>query len=123
LDEFILDYIISVYRNPKNFGRLEDSYSMEESNPFCGDKIKLFVKLNNNIIKEIKFTGEGCTISIFSAEILSENFLNKNIEDIMKMSEEEYLKLIPISLTPTRQKCALLSFRILKNILKDINQK
>ncbi|MGC8991995.1 MAG: iron-sulfur cluster assembly scaffold protein [Thermoplasmata archaeon] len=123
MDEFILDYIISVYRNPKNFGRLEDSYSMEESNPFCGDKIKLFVKLNNNIIKEIKFTGEGCTISIFSAEILSENFLNKNIEDIMKMSEEEYLKLIPISLTPTRQKCALLSFRILKNILKDINQK
>ncbi|MGC9122998.1 MAG: iron-sulfur cluster assembly scaffold protein [Thermoplasmata archaeon] len=123
MDEFILDYIISVYRNPKNFGRLEDSYSMEEGNPFCGDKIKLFVKLNNNIIKEIKFTGEGCTISIFSAEILSENFVNKNIGDIMKMSEEEYLKLIPISLTPTRQKCALLSFRILKNILKDINQK
>ncbi len=117
-----MDYIISVYRKPKNYGKLENAHSKSESNPFCGDRIELFVKIENEKISEIKFTGEGCTISIFSAEMLSENFIGKNVNEIKSLSDEDYLKLLPISLTPTRQKCALLSFRIMKNILRDLEK-
>jgi len=67
--EILLDH----YQNPRNFGHLENPDIVhEEGNPSCGDQIRIEIKLEDNKIADIKFTGKGCTISQASASILTE---------------------------------------------------
>jgi len=68
--ELILDHA----RSPRHFGKLDDAtHTAEGINPFCGDKLRLFVRLDNDeVIAAVKFEGSGCAISIASASLLTE---------------------------------------------------
>ena len=68
------------------------------------------------IIKDVKFTGSGCAISIASASILSENIKNKKISTLSKITGEDVLKLIGGSVAPARLKCAFLSLEVIRKI-------
>jgi nitrogen fixation NifU-like protein len=65
-------------------------------------------------IIEAAFSGEGCAISMASADLLIESILGKSIEEVKKFSKEELLELLGIELGPVRLKCALLSLKVLK---------
>ncbi len=113
LQENILDH----YKNPRNFGHpnWDFSYVYESKNISCGDEIKLYVQMVSDRITNLAFEGEGCSIAIASASILTEEFKSISIPEILKMSNEDYIKnYIGFELTPSRQKCALLVFLALK---------
>lgn len=110
--EIILDH----YRNPRNKGKIDNSeISFQDYNPVCGDRLNLDIKLDNNIVSDIKFDGEGCAISQASASILTEMLMGKSIDDLSKFSKDDLLEELGTpSLGPARIKCALLSLKVLK---------
>ncbi|MBI2611545.1 iron-sulfur cluster assembly scaffold protein [Candidatus Gottesmanbacteria bacterium] len=117
--ENILDH----YRNPRNFGELENhDKKAEEENPLCGDKFKIFLKLHTThyklqTIKDIRFSGEGCAISMASASMLTELAKGKSTKDLQKLNKDDILQMLGVELTPTRLKCALLPLEVLHKAL------
>lgn len=71
------------------------------------------------IIKDVKFTGSGCAISMASASILSEKIKGKSIDVISKITGEDILEFIGGSLTPARLKCAFLALEVIKRVTSD----
>ena len=109
--ELILDY----YRNPKNFGTLEDATCQaRDSNPLCGDIIGMQIKISDGHIADIRYNGHGCAISQASASMLTELAQGKQIEEAIKLGKQEILELLGIELSAVRLKCALLGLKVFK---------
>jgi len=110
--EIILDH----YRNPRNKGSLPNAdISIHDSNPLCGDEIDIHLKVEEDMIKDIKFEGRGCAISQASASMLTEQVLNKPLNAVKDIANEDVLENIGLmNLGPARIKCALLSLKVLK---------
>jgi nitrogen fixation protein NifU and related proteins len=110
--EIILDH----YRNPRNKGRISDAdVSFHDSNPLCGDEIDIHLKVEDDIVKDIKFEGRGCAISQASASMLTEMVMNKSLTSVRDLGKDDILENIGlVNLGPARIKCALLSLKVLK---------
>ena len=116
MDDFYRDYILDHYRNPRNFGSLERSDAeAEDLNPLCGDQIKMQLKLDDGIVKDLRFSGKGCAISQASASMLTEMVKGMKISDVAKLSKDAVLENVGIGISPTRMKCAMLGLRVLKS--------
>jgi nitrogen fixation NifU-like protein len=103
--ENILDH----YRNPRNFGKIPDAQiKNREYNPLCGDDYEFHLKLQDGIVVDAKFSGDGCAISKASASLLSEHIKKKSLEEIKKMKLADIVKLLGIEVSTARIKCALL---------------
>lgn len=112
--EILLDH----YRNPRNYGRLEDATGeITENNPVCGDTVHISVQVENDVITGVRFVGQGCSISQASASILTEYASGKTVKEILELPEQDYIELIGIPLGPNREKCALLALNALKKTL------
>lgn len=120
MDNFYRENILDHFKNPRNFGTIgKPDRSFEEENVTCGDKIGMDIKFKtagtkNPVIAEIKFHGEGCAVSMASASMLTGFVTGKNINTVLNLGTEDVLKLLGISLTPTRLKCALLPLEVLQ---------
>ena len=128
MDSLYRENILDHYKHPRNFGPLTNpDVSHEENNPFCGDRIVMGVKFQISkfkfqIIKNIKFHGEGCAISMASASMLTELVKGKTIEEIKGLKKEDILNMLGSQLTPTRLKCALLPLEAMQKALALINK-
>lgn len=117
-----LEYILDHYKNPRNFGTIEDAdFSYEEGIPSCGDVIRLDLKIRDNKLDDIKFSGTGCAISQASVSILTENVSGKEIGDIVLMTDHDMLEALGGQVSPIRFKCALLGLTVLKKALTGRN--
>ncbi len=115
MDELQMEILLDHYQNPRNFGHLENPDIVhEEGNPSCGDQIRIEIKLEDNKIADIKFTGKGCTISQASASILTELVKGKSLDEVKNFSKEDMLNVLGIPISPIRLKCALLGLKVLK---------
>ena len=111
--EIILDY----YRNPRNYGKIQDpDIAQRDSNPLCGDELEMHLKIKDDKVADVKFTGKGCAISQASASMLTELILGKDFEYVKKLTKEDILDNLGLhDLGPARIKCALLSLKVLKS--------
>lgn len=109
--EELLDH----YENPSNYGTLPNpDISHEEDNPLCGDRIRIDLIIENDIIKDVRFSGHGCTISLATASMLTEEIAGKPLAEVKQLSRDDILDMIGIPLGPVRLKCALLPLKVLK---------
>jgi nitrogen fixation NifU-like protein len=109
------DIILDYYRNPRNFGDLENpDVRAKDSNPLCGDIIEMQLKINDGMVGDIRFKGKGCAISQASASMLTEAAKGKTLDQIKAMGKPDVLQLLGIDPGPTRIKCALLGLKVLK---------
>ena len=131
--------ILDHSKHPRNNGTIENSYKLEMLNPSCGDKITVSVKLIDDIIEDIKFLGTGCSISLASASMLTEelkglsvesanvkikNFLNMIMgNEFNEDNLEDSISLQNISQLPARVKCATLAWKITEKILEENRKK
>lgn len=138
LEEVYNELIMEHSMNSYNKKKLDNSdFSEIGHNPNCGDEITLQLKLNNNIIEDMAFSGHGCAISQASTSIMIDTLKGKNIEEakeIIKIfiemikretkSEEELKKLEDaiafknVSNMPARVKCALLAWHTLEDMIE-----
>ncbi len=109
--ENILDH----FQNPRSYGKMKNSdVEASEVNALCGDKINVQLKISSGKIEKVKFEGTGCAISQATMSMLSEHVTGMKIEDVLKISDGEALKLLGIKLTPARLNCALLGLKTVK---------
>jgi len=87
--------------------------------PLCGEKLKMEIQETNGVIENIRFSGEGCAISIASASLLTEYAKGKKIKKILDFNRDDMLGLLKIKLTPARIKCALLGWEGLMNLVRN----
>ncbi|KAA0563289.1 Fe-S cluster assembly sulfur transfer protein SufU [Rossellomorea aquimaris] len=88
LDQLYRQVIMDHYKNPRNKGSLEDgSFTIDMNNPTCGDRIHLTLKVEDGIVQDAKFDGEGCSISMASASMMTQAVKGKEIEKALKLSK------------------------------------
>jgi nitrogen fixation NifU-like protein len=115
MDDLYRELILDHYQHPHNHGEIpEADISYEDSNPLCGDKIRIDIKLRGDIVEDVKFNGKGCAISQASASMLTDELIGKSLDEIKKMDKQFILDLLGIPLGPSRIKCALLPLKVIK---------
>ena len=115
MDDFYREIILEHYKNPSNRGQIADAtFSHEEDNPLCGDRIHIDLLVKDGVVTDAKFSGRGCAISQASADMLLDEIIGKPLADAQHLDKQAILDLIGIPLTPARLKCALLSLKVLK---------
>jgi nitrogen fixation NifU-like protein len=90
LRELYQEIILDHGKNPRNKGKCEGyTNDAKAHNPLCGDKVHIYLKLNNEkLIEDLSFEGEGCAISLASASILTEVTKGKDLSFIKKINED-----------------------------------
>lgn len=124
------------YKNPRNKGSLEeDAVTIDMNNPTCGDRIHLTLKVTDGIVEDAKFDGEGCSISMSSASMMTQLIKGKKVEEAIELSDifskmmmgEEYSDkydledveaLQGVSQFPARIKCATLAWKAMEKGVK-----
>jgi nitrogen fixation NifU-like protein len=117
MDDMYREVILEHYKHPHNAGTLEHpDISHEDSNPLCGDKIRIDLTVENGIITDVRFQGRGCAISQASASLLTDEIKGKSLDDVRALGKDDVLDLIgiPLDKNPVRIKCALLPLKTLK---------
>lgn len=132
--------ILEHYQNPVNKGLIEnDQYiNINMNNQSCIDEIDLMVKVEDGIIKDIKFDGEACAICTSSTSIMIDTLIGKTLKEVEKIyenfdkmiDEQEYDKEIlkqaivyeDIAKQPNRKKCALLPWWGIKKVVDKLNE-
>jgi len=83
------EIIVDHNRSPRNFGVINDANKILEGfNPLCGDKLKLYIKIDGQNINDIAFDGSGCAISIASASLMTDAMKNKSIDEAESLFNE-----------------------------------
>lgn len=122
MDDLYRELILDHYQHPHNHGEIPGAdISYEDSNPLCGDKIRIDIKLKGNVVDEVKFNGKGCAISQASASMLTDELLGKSLDEIKKIDKDFVTQMLGIPLGPTRIKCALLPLKVIKAGVYGIN--
>jgi nitrogen fixation NifU-like protein len=116
MDDLYRQQIVDRYKHPQKWGILDPhDISFEDENPLCGDHIRMDLRLDSNDrIQEAAFSGNGCAISMASADLLAEFIEGKKLEDVRNIGKDQILELLGIELSPIRLKCALLPLKVLK---------
>jgi len=116
-EELYQEHILDHYEDPFHRGALGGAtHAHEDKNPLCGDVVRIELKLaDDGKIEDAYFTGEGCVISQASASMLLEELYGKTVDDVKDFSAEKMLELYGPRLTPNRQKCCLLSWKVLQS--------
>ncbi|MDP1509446.1 SUF system NifU family Fe-S cluster assembly protein [Paenibacillus sp. CMAA1739] len=131
LDDLYRRVIMDHYKNPRNRGRFEDdAVTVDLNNPTCGDRISLQLKTKDGIVEDARFTGEGCSISMSSASMMTEAVKGKTVDQALDMASrfsslmkgeavefedyEELEALSGVNKFPARIKCATLAWNALR---------
>ena len=115
--ELYQEHILDHYEDPFHRGHLPAAtHSHEENNPLCGDVVRIELQLGpDGKIADAYFNGQGCVISQASASMLLEQMHGKSVDDVKRFSAQDMLQLYGARLTPNRQKCCLLSWKVLQS--------
>ena len=140
LDQLYRQVIMDHYKNPRNKGSLEDgSFTIDMNNPTCGDRIHLTLKVEDGVVQDAKFDGEGCSISMASASMMTQTVKGKEIEKALKLSKifsdmiqgNEYdddvdlgdiEALQGVAKFPARIKCATLAWKAMEKGVQEEEQ-
>ncbi|HEY4550614.1 MAG TPA: SUF system NifU family Fe-S cluster assembly protein [Bacillus sp. (in: firmicutes)] len=139
LDTLYRQVIMDHYKHPRNRGVIEDdSLTINMNNPTCGDRIQLTLKVENDLVVDAKFEGEGCSISMSSASMMTQAIKGKPIDEALKLANnfsdmvqgkdleiDEDLDLGDIEALqgvckfPARIKCATLAWKAMEKALHE----
>jgi nitrogen fixation NifU-like protein len=114
-DSIYREIILDHFKNPRNKGTLDPhDYSAEDVNPLCGDEVRIDLRVNDDVVSEVRFEGRGCAVSQASASILTEMIEGKSLAELKALTKDDLLEEIGIPVSPARLKCALLPLNVLR---------
>ena len=122
-EDLFRENILDHYRHPRHQGTLERAdVSYEDANPLCGDRIRMDLRIEEGRIADVRFSGQGCSISQAAASMLCESVQGKSLEEVKKLGRDDVLEMLGIELGPVRLKCGLLALKTLKAGVYGIRQ-
>jgi nitrogen fixation NifU-like protein len=115
------EHILDHYRRPRNRGRIANpTASTTVQNPVCGDSLTVDVDIEKGIIKDLRFNGTGCAISIASASMLAERSVGRRVSEVRDEETTAIAEELGIEISGTRAKCALLARSALQAALEKV---
>jgi nitrogen fixation NifU-like protein len=114
--EVILDH----FRHPRNYGSLPaPDIIYEDLNPLCGDRIRIELQLNHDVIAAARFKGDACAISMAAASLLTELIVGTDLAQVEAISNDKLIASLESDIQPTRVQCALLPLEVLRQGVKN----
>lgn len=115
--------VIEHFQNPRNVGEIEDADGIGTvGNPSCGDIMKMFIKIENNIITDVKFQTFGCGAAIATSSITTELVKGKSIDEAIKLTRNEVADALG-GLPPIKMHCSNLATDALNAAIEDYRSK
>lgn len=121
-----MDYsekVIDHYTNPRNVGKIEDASGVGEvGNPVCGDIMKMYIKVENNVITDVKFKTFGCGAAIASSSVTTELIKGKTIEEALALKNSDVVDSLG-GLPPVKLHCSVLAEEAIHSAIADYYRK
>ena len=115
--------VIEHYTNPRNVGKIENASGIGEvGNPVCGDIMKMFIKVENNIIVDVKFKTFGCGAAISTSSISTEMIKGKTIEEALKLKNTDVVNSLG-GLPKVKIHCSVLAEEAIHQAIADYYRK
>lgn len=116
-------YVLDRFKQPKNVGLIKNASGVGQvGNMKCGDIMKIYLKVENNIILDAKFKTFGCVAAIVSTDIACDKLKGKSVEDALKITNEEILKEMG-EIPANKIHCSILAKEGIEEAIKDYNKK
>lgn len=115
--------VMDHFENPRNVGKLEDANAVGEvGNAVCGDIMKIYMKIENNIIEDVRFKTFGCGAAIATSSMATELVKGKTIQEALSLTNKAVMEALD-GLPPAKVHCSVLAEQAIHAALKDYQQK
>lgn len=123
MQDLYQEELMDIFKNPHNRGKLAGAtVSSSKKNPMCGDNLSLDLRIEDGVIKDAKFDGSACSVSVISASIMTDFLIGKKLSEVRKITKDDLLKMINLNLTTSRVACATLIFTALEDAIKKYDE-
>ena len=117
------DKVMDHFRNPRNVGEIEDANGIGEvGNAKCGDIMRVYLKVEDNIIKDVKFQTFGCGSAIASSSMATEMIKGKTLEEAWELSNKAVAEALD-GLPPVKMHCSVLAEEAIHKAINDYRVK
>jgi len=115
--------VMEHFRNPRNVGEIPDADGIGNvGNPICGDIMRLYIKVKDNVIVDAKFKTYGCGAAIATSSMVTELVKGKTVDEALKLSNRAVAEALG-GLPPIKMHCSLLAEEALKSAIDDYLKK
>jgi nitrogen fixation NifU-like protein len=117
------DKVMDHFRNPRNVGEVENPDGIGQAgNPVCGDIMELSIKVEGDVIKDVKFKTFGCGAAIATSSMVTELVKNKRIDEALTVSNKAVAEALG-GLPPIKMHCSVLAEEALKAAIEDYRKR
>ena len=110
--------VMDHYRNPRNVGEIEDADAIGVAGSLtCGDQLKIYLKIKDNIVTDAKFQTFGCGSAVASSSILTEMIIGKTVDEVKKITNKDIADELG-GLPPEKMHCSVMGYEALEDALK-----
>jgi len=115
--------VMDHFRNPRNMGEMENPDGVGKvGNPVCGDMMELYIKVENDVITDVKFMTFGCGAAIATSSMVTELVKGKTLEEALKISNATVAEALD-GLPPVKMHCSVLAEDALKGAIEDYRKR
>lgn len=110
--------VMDHYRNPRNVGEIKDADAIGVAGSLtCGDQLKIYLKIKDNIVTDAKFQTFGCGSAVASSSILTEMIIGKTLDEVKKITNKDIADELG-GLPPEKMHCSVMGYEALEDALK-----
>lgn len=111
--------VMDHFANPRNLGKMEDADGVGEvGNAKCGDIMKMYLKIDDNIITDVKFNTFGCGAAIATSSIATEMIKGKTVDEALELTNQAVVEALE-GLPPAKLHCSVLAEEAVKAAIQD----
>lgn len=115
--------VMDHFTNPRNVGEISDADGVGEvGNAKCGDIMKMYIKVNNGVITDVKFKTFGCGAAVATSSMATELIKGKSVDDALKLTNKAVVEALD-GLPPVKLHCSVLAEQAIKSALSDYYKK
>lgn len=117
------DKVMDHFANPRNVGKIDDASGVGEvGNAKCGDIMKIYLKIQNNVITDVKFNTFGCGAAIATSSMATELIKGKTVDEALKLTNKAVIEALD-GLPPAKVHCSVLAEEAVKAAIGDYYKK
>ena len=110
--------VMHLYRNPRNVGKIDNADAVGSAGSLaCGDQLKIYLKIENNVVTDAKFQTFGCGSAVASSSILTEMIIGKTLDEVRKITNKDIADQLG-GLPPEKMHCSVMGYEALEDALK-----
>jgi nitrogen fixation NifU-like protein len=115
--------VMEHFANPRNVGEIEDANAVGVvGNPRCGDIMKIYMKIENNIIQDVKFKTFGCGAAVATSSMATEMVKGRTVEEALALTNTAVAEALD-GLPPVKMHCSVLAEEAIKSAIGDYYKK